>query len=696
MTPESSSPSVEESVKLPSLTGPKSKTPGETDPNVQNRVSESQFVRLTLEWRKQQNLYIDAMIKAGRAKTGAQRYRQGARHFAAWVVRQGLSPEDVADHPDPALLLAEFEGALDKLELAAISHNVARLAAVELIKGLTEMNNDQADVDDGQGEYEDEQEAESPPVAPEAPPLKGKRGPATPNTQTVRIEVGGKQQRRSPQQPNGFARNPIHRVLPQATQQRIRVHKRTRDGKLSYINDYGLDEIGSTPMVKFIKENIDEQFGDPSGLTTYVAQEVGPNDQVIGVPVEMTIEAPPRGPQGDQPLDQARAALDLVSELRENESAKSNSMKEIIELAKQKALAQGNGMGDLMMPMMLMMMQNSMTPRQDDGAAVVKIIEKLRGPQVTDFTHHLPPPPPVMMSPPPPPVDTLGPVVQQLLAATLAPKPPERSTVDFLKEMAAIRELFRDPNGDALMREMVTELKAIRSAPPASATDMVNKFKEIKDVVQTLAPALNMGGLSTMLQGVLTPKLAGAIGDMLGGAISQARAAANPLKAQPVARPQPTAQAAQPPPIPEVAKPIINQLVAAKTEPEQVALTMQVLQAYWSDPLWQPLLTPTIEKVLAGDVGQAKAIIKELLQTFRPDLAVDAFIDKVASGLLSSVGQAASSVIPAQTPSTPVAAPEPAVAVVPEPVEAAPAPMPTPPPEEALPEAAPPPLAKAG
>lgn len=641
------------------------------------------------DWQPALERYHAALRAQGRPPHGVGRYVTGAKHFIHWLVSKGWGPEHAKAQVAESTL-GEFRRAQEEAGLVRVVRDADQNAAesfLHVLQGLElppyakkkkeqkmnrqgaqdarEVDLDELDAPEGI----DGSDSETEEVEDIVPPSKRRASTATSPVQTVRVEVASPRGRTTTSQQGRAStgqfqtKSPLRNILPSSI--KARIYKRARDGKLIYINDYSVDELGHGSIVKFIKQFVDPEHGDPMGITTYEAYEVGPDDQPKGQPATVTIQSEQRAPPADDPTQQLRNVMELVQELQASHEDKEKRLSDIMDAAKQKALQGTNGMNDIMMLMVLEKFMDKGGGKGDVAELAMKIAEKLKGPQVPFIPpeYMSPPPQPVQLPLPLPAESTLTPVVTKLLEVVTSPKPekPEKDFMAQMKELMAFKELLmpKDTTADILreeLRALREEMKQLRAGGVAGggALDMVARFKEIKDVVQTLAPAINMGGISGALQSLITPKLAAAVGDMLAGAAAKAQGANAPvpqtaqLQAAPQEQPAQLPAQAQPEarPVPEAAKPHLITLMSAKEEKAQIESTCLALLAYYQDPSWQPVLTPPLQQLLMGELNPARGMVKEFLSNVRPDLSNDIMAEKVVQTLVAQI-QTATGVAPA-------------------------------------------------
>lgn len=561
----------------------------------------------------------------GRGGQGIGRLEKSDRSFVEWAVAKKLSPSDV-NEAHKALWTEHIGPVAGR---GSIAKNLDRKSGHDMIDeaGMTLEPQDQEQSGE---EYEEDGRDEE--VVDEAPPSR-RRIKAAPVPQVVYVQTPPPARGRPPGRADGYPRasprTATQRLLPRSD--KLRIYKRMQGGKRSYVNDYTVDDIGVGSLHKFIKENVDVEVGDPSGVTTYEVYEVDGNDKEKGSATPITIESGLRQPQ-DESITQARDALGLLQDLREMEEQRTAKSNELLDEAKKKAV-NGGDMTSLMMLMMMQQMQGG-NNRNNDGDVALKIIERLRGnsSHIGDLAVALPPLPPMPAYVPPPPAEnTLAPVVTQLLAAQLAPK-QEKTAVDFMKEMAIIKEMFAPPPRDS---ELTTLLKILieRTATPPQQQGiegLVGTFGKIREMVTTLAPQMNAGGLTGALQSIITPELGKALGNVIASGID---------KAKPPVPPAPVQQAtAQPHVLPDSVRARVVALHQAHDEQTQVSSTVALLHEMYAVPTYSAKLDPALKALLSSNVKPAQVLLSELLREVRAELNTPVFINKVISALILSAG----------------------------------------------------------
>lgn len=496
-----------------------------------------------------------------------------------------------------------------------------------------EMNEQQQNEEefDEEGEEGEEEIDEVPPSRRPAPRARVQQQP-----QVIVVQQKG-QMRNQPQARRNSPPQPKF-VKPQVM---VRISKRSAGGKTIYINDYTSDEIGQS-LKNFLKEQVDPEYSEPNGVTEYLVNEVFPDGRE-GAVARHTIASPPQQ-GGANGVDQIRDALDLVNDLRADAREEARANAEVMGAAKKTAA----GSGDFQQLFTLMMMEKMFKPQSMDPEQLVKmVVEKLQ-PQV----QHAPPVPmqfPQMPIPapqflPPPAPNMMDEVTKAVLLKSLNPQPgPMDEVMKIVLVKALTGESLGGANGAShgLTEEKLKQLLAQYTAPKAPEAGAIDSalgtFEKLSTMVQTLAPKLNAGGITGAIQGVLTPDLQKAIGNMLAGAIppgGMPGAGANGLPpGQQVVQGQ-----AKPPAQPEFQLPAeVRQGQAAiriaQTREFQLEATANLVTTMYMMPMFQPTFEPALKQLLEGNPRMAQEILLRILQDTKPELATGPFIDDVARSL---------------------------------------------------------------
>jgi hypothetical protein len=633
-----------------------------------------------------------SLINAGKKQGGLGQYRAGAKVALKWIVEKGFTPKDVTLAQVPPLVT--FVKTVKKPPVSYVYAKAAEGLVAEAVAmqsrpaqtvkpkvespkkvhaAPTEQREEMANppeeqYDDQPEEQQDEQQDEQSPGEVQ----KARRVAARQQPQQVYVMAPAPRapRQQAPRPPVG--RSPeVAKVLGQGTRM-IRINKRGPRGQKIYIDDVPITDIGGS-IARYLKEYIEpEQTPDGSGVSTYEVYEIDPvTNHEKGVPSVFTIAAAGQPDPNDQ-FTQVRQAMDIMAQIREEEEARKGQGSEVLKAAQTKAA----NSGDTNSLILMMLMEKMMGNNQNGGSESValKLLEGMKrnqGPSF-DMPHYPPPPPMQMMPPPPPPPSELAPIVNTLLSAAVTrPEPkPEKSFMEQMKELMAFKELLSPPavagpSAELMMlRSEMAAMRAQMTAPKAAEGGIegaMTSFTKLSEIVKTIAPQINAGGITGALQGILTPKLQAAVGDMLAGGIMGARAAAqqNAPPAQ-LAAGKPV-QPQQPRPPPPAVVPLIIALQKAPDEPTQLVASMEVLQGYYADPGFAPIMDPALQQLIGGNREPAVKLVLQVLQGHRPQLATLAFANKVIDTLIASAtGQPAPG--PAQAePPKPLATPTPTV-----------------------------------
>lgn len=440
---------------------------------------------------------------------------------------------------------------------------------------------------------------------------------------------------------------PRSTLLPRM--EKVRIHKRGPGGARIYIGDYTTQDIGSMDLNRFIKEFVDPEHGDPSGTTKYEACPVNAQDKEHGTPAQITISNGAL-PQQPDSVSQIRDVVDLVNDLRSVATEEQRANQELMLEAKKKAM----GNGDMSQLLMLMMMQNMSRP-QNDVEGMVKVAEKLYGGGKSD--HHGPSSMPMFIPPPPPPANGhLDKMMELMLAKAMAPAP---TFMEQMQQMQMMNQLLHPPNAmQAVVDTLKAEMAALRAAvtaqapqpaaAPGSIDAALGTFEKLSTVVKTLAPTLNAGGITGMLQSVFTPELMKTVGNVAASALQNAGVGVAPGAQPPTAPPQlaagaqPPARAPAPPPPaqPELPQAIVdagNALRIAQTRDVQLQATTALLQAMYLGPFRQNL-EPILQELMQGQVERARAVLGGILKEVRPDLNQPTFVEDTMKLLFTQNG----------------------------------------------------------
>ena len=441
------------------------------------------------------------------------------------------------------------------------------------------------------------------------------------------------------------------------TPEKVRIYKRGMGGKRILINEYTTDDIGDMSLHVFIKEWIDPEFGDASGLTTYEAVGVNPHTGKDTTSAStVTIESQPQPEMANSPVGQVRDALGLIQEMQEMQGSKNTKQQELLAAAQAKAAGSGD-MSQLMVLMLLDKFQNKND--QPDLMKVVELIQKRNDVNIPTLNSvPMGPPQPYVMPPMAPPQESpLEKLMATVLPLLLKPQP------DFFEQMMKFQQMQNMMGGGgnanaAALAAIAHKLDAPR--PAGGIEESLTMFEKLSTAVKTLAPQLNMGGLTGAIQTILTPEL----GKALGGVIAQGieKQTAGP---QSGAKTLPAAGAPAAPARPAIDPAIMSKvqvLRIAQTPPVQIAATIDLLSTMWSGQ-FKAQLEPALGQLLAGNVDPARAALHAILTDARPELAHGGFIDDVLRSMATqnNLPIPAALVQPAEAPAAPVVAGQPPV-----------------------------------
>jgi len=623
----------------------------------------------------------------------------GARHFLEWVEAQGLTLDQARQMPAKKVL-ADFKKAKSRLK----QKDPFELAKALLAKAIGEAEEPEAEepdesevptdepkeepeekkmktrqprrpeeeeeeVSEDEVEYEDEDEA---------PPSKRRR--AAPPTQFIAVPASA--MRRPAGRVSGAPLASKQSRLVQPTRY-VNIYKRQR-GKKVLIGMYSDEDI-IDGLKAFILDNIHEEQCEPGpDPTTYLVYPCSSKGVDVGDPAVISLAALNMG-DTSSPVSVIRDTVELVRDLRQEGAQEQN---ELLERAKEQQLERGDTTG----LMHLMLMERMLGKQSDPTEMALKLADKLvpksepRPEPFPNFPGYMPP------APPPPPAH--GDVFEQMMKMMLmrALEPP-KSLGDQLKEMMLLKEFMgggaekqSSSEVSALRLEVQQLAQAIRSGtinqpPPGSLEGAMNTFAKVKDVVTTLAPQINAGGLVENIKAILSPDLMKAIGDTAAGAISKAQAGqtgAGPAKQLPA----PAQQPPKPPPLPPEVVAAQAALRNAKGVEEATGAMLDYLQVLYFG-IANAELEPVMKELMAGKVDNGRRVVAALLVEVRKDLVSPAFCDEVLRRLyINAIAAGMVKEMPKELGGAPVKE-------LPKPVAAPPAAPPAlavapPPPSEAL------------
>lgn len=600
------------------------------------------------------------------------------KHFAQWLATSPAKLDVEAFLSSTALRRKEPPTKEEEVHRAFAEAALAKGTGVPLLKPKPEPDlSDNIDLDNiattmepempKQDDVQDEDVDEADEVldeedVDEVPPSR-RRAPAAARVQPIMVAMPAQRQRRVP------VAAPRPKVLPRS--EKVRVYKRD-GGKRVYVNDYLTDDIGTQPLQVFLKEYVDPEMGDASGRTEYEVVEVDTQGRDKGMASRVIIESAPSHTAND-PLEQLRSAAQLVQELKEGERENLHEQQELLTEAKKKALSgEAVNMNQLMM---LMMMEKMMGGGQGKDDTLLKAAELLRqrGPNfqapLSGFsgdTFNGPPPfqqpPPWAMMPPPPPPVPQSHATDKLIdlaIARLAQPPPEpKGLADTLKELAVLRE-FMGGGATSEVTSLRAELAALRQKldTPKEVGGIENalaSFERLSTVVQSLAPKLNMGGLTGALQNILTPRLGEALGNMLASGIDPKQPAQPPQGQAQAALPAQTQPTPPSTPAPQPAAPTqqlneqppaividaVKALQIAQTHEVQVQRTVDLLQALYNSGVkrFVDTLEPALKELMQARFDAPRRVVYFIVADVRKELATPLFTDAVLAALITRAG----------------------------------------------------------
>jgi hypothetical protein len=625
-----------------------------------------------------------ALEMARRILTMAKEAAQGAQGPQGALGAQGAARgDDVPAKPDSAS--AKPDSASAKPDDAT---GVAGADAVDDDESFTEEENEmprtprqeelneelmeEEEVEGGESEEEEEEVEEE---LEEEPPRKRRR-----NASQQRIVVQLPPQRRASVGRAEPRSSSLRSILPRT--EKIRIYKRDELGKRQHIEDYSADEIGNVPLETFLRNYINPNFHNESGVTEYIAYEL---DARTGrekmPPAVITIETPVE--DSTDAFGQVRKAMGLINDLQQVAAPQQASAN--VDLLR-RAQADAVGRGDMNSMMMLLMMERLMTgggaAQNSTADLLLKVLDRLDkvekrsnggtpngefGPP-PGFGSFMPPPapPPYMGPPPAPPPATQPPpaspvglsslerVVELALAQMV--KPPKALT-EQVQEMMALKQLTSSSDEVQQLRQQVAALQAQLASSRTSSgiEDSLANFEKFTSIVKSVAPQVtgNDGGF---LKGLLTSEMGKMIGDIVAKAAQQqagASQAQQPQASQPQAQqqvsasPQPkpeTSSNGLPTPPPAVVDAVRAFSVAQTPEVQAQRFVDVVLQMYTSGvPHYRQLLDPALEALNNSDksvesLNVARKTALALVREIRPQIATPEFVDKCIAALVAKAG----------------------------------------------------------
>lgn len=524
------------------------------------------------------------------------------------------------------------------------------------------------DYDDELEDDEADEEAEladDEPEEEEAPPRKRKKGPPQ-----QRIVVQLPPQRRAPVARAEPRSAGVRGILPRT--EKIRLYKRDELGKRQHIEDYSTEEIGNVPFETFIRNYVDPNFRNDTGVTEYIGYELDARTGREKMPPSVvTIESDVQEEQPDA-FGQVRKAMGLITDLQQVAAPTTPPNNEMLRRAQSNAAEKG----DLNSMMMLMMMERLMGGGSSQGAQgelLLKVLDRLdkmerrnAGPPMGgDFggrnSEFGPPPgfgfpPPPMYMPPPPPMPPPQPVgysslekVVELAVAQMV-KPP-KSISEQVQDVVALRQLTGSGDEVSQLKQQLAMLQAQVAGGGTKAAsgieDSLANFEKFTTIVKSVAPQVTGGdeGAGGFLKGLFTSEVGKVLGDVL------AKAATTQAQAQQPAQPQPTQQQAAPqqsqqqPQIPPAVLEAVKVFGVAQTTEVQVQRFVDVLFAMYAsgNERYRRILTPALEGLNKAEesvdaLSLPRRTAMSLVMEMRPQLATPEFVDKAIAALAMRAG----------------------------------------------------------
>lgn len=622
--------------------------------------------------------------------------RQGAADFLEWAEKVGLE----FPRMDISKTLAEYEESLDAYRNVKGQLNKKGQTAVKMAKLLLEKaqqvgpeelddlasdpqeeptdpdptpptneapedemprrDDEELEQDELQDELDEEQQLEAEEEEEAEPARRPKKRPAP------RIVVQMPPQRRPglPRaEPRGSA---VRNILPRT--ERIRLYKRDDYGKRQHIDDYSVDEIGDVKLETFLREYIDESFGNQSGVTEYIAYEL---DARTGrekqPPSTITIESevPQEAPDG---FGAVRKAMGLINELQQ--VAQPNQQQPGNDLIR-RAQTNAAEKGDMQSMMMLMMMERFMGGGSSSGSKteelLLKVLDRMekseRRSSSGDFGPPPPfsggfggfPPPPPMYMPPPPmaQANSIDKVVELAVAKLVQPSPPISEQV---REMLTIKQLAGGGGDSSEVAALRTELAALRAqvqTPKVAGgiEDSLANFEKFTTIVKSVAPQVTGGdGPAGFLKGIFTSDVGKVLGDVIAKAATQQAGQQQGQQPQQPQQPQQTQQTAPqkpagpPPPPPQVVDAVKAFHIAQTTE-VQVQRFVDVMLAMYTSGVehYRRILDPALEALNKADqsvefLNVPRRTAMSLIMEMRPPLATPDFVDKCIAAMAMRAG----------------------------------------------------------
>lgn len=499
---------------------------------------------------------------------------------------------------------------------------------------------------------------------PEEEPRRRKRA-------APRIVVQVPQARRNPVSRAEARSTAVRNILPRT--EKIRLYKRDEVGKRQLIEDYSVDEIGDVKLETFLREYVDPEFHNDTGVTEYIAYEL---DARTGrekqPPSTLTIRS--SIPEGTpDAFGQVRQAMGLINELQQVAQPNPTNQNELLKRAQHSAVEKGD-MNSMMMLMMMERFMGGSSGGNNTGDLLMKVLDRLEkvergerrgspadfGPPMGGNFGAFPPPPMYMPPPPPPPApsrdNSIDKVVELAVAKLVQPTPPLSEQV---KEMMTLRQLT-SPAESPEVAALKAELAALRaqvssggSKASSGIEDSLANFEKFTTIVKSVAPQVtgssDEGGF---LKGLFTSDVGKVLGDVIAkAATAQAQQTVQAQPQQPQqpqqlqAAPQPQPQPSGPPPPPPAVMDAVRAFGIAQTPEVQAQKFVDVLFAMYTSglPHYQRILNPALEalnraeeSVKALDVPRRTAM--SLINEMRPPLATPDFVDRCIAALAMRAG----------------------------------------------------------
>lgn len=520
----------------------------------------------------------------------------------------------------------------------------------------TVMEEEEEDTDEVGEEYEEEVEAKPPPAR------RGARAPRIVVQVPPAALRGHARAGRARAEPRSASK--LRDMLP--SNEKFRLSKRNDMGKLEFIEDYSVDDVGpGRSMQQFLRDYIDDQFGNDSGHTEYIIEVLdprtgGPSRQPA---TTITIEAERQPEDPNDPATRIRQTLGLVQDIKQMTQPEQRD-NPLLNAAQKNAVEKGDLSGLMMLMMMERLMGGSNNTNND---LVVKLLDRLdrvegrkSSPPPSDGFgppmggpfggFGMPPPPPMYMPPPPPPgpgANSIEKVVELAVAKLVQPPTP---VSEQLREMAAIKQLA---GGDSEVAALKAELAALRGqlagGPSKSGIeDSLANFEKFTTIVKSVAPQVtgDGDGPSGFFKGLFTAEL----GKVIANAIAQAQQPPAQQTQQTQAAPQQPAQpqAPQAPQAPQHPPAVIEAVKVfrmAQTPEVQAQKFIDLLLAMYTSgqKTYLDLLNPAMESLnKAEESVEALALPRrtclQLIADLKPELATPDFVDRCIASLAMRAG----------------------------------------------------------